>query len=59
MMQVLGVTDDGGRLPKYVGGRIICIHIYMCVCVCVCVCVLYVQVVGCLIKLVYYVARNK
>ena len=38
MMQVLGVTDDGGRLPKYVGGRIICIHIYMCVCVCVCVC---------------------
>lgn len=38
MMQVLGVTDDGGRPPKYVGGNIICIY------------ALYVQVVGCLIK---------
>jgi len=47
MMQVLGVTDDGGRLPKHVGGHIICIY------------GLYVQVVGCLMKLVYYVARNK
>jgi len=30
VIQVLGVTDDGGRPPKHVGGNIICMYIYIC-----------------------------